>query len=359
MMVKEISRNVCDPACITFQTCEGKSIQVNKYFLFLYDDFFRSILDENMEDSLVFIFAEASIDELVLLKEQIYQKHLQCSLPSKLLKSQNNKNNEDQRDPKSAESCDEGKMQEQDKEGKDVLDSSKSISSADTLTMECPFKCDEIPDKEWNEDTLFAHIFSKHWNDVRNNFFVSIDNFIDRLSSKLSSTKCALNCEKSRRVYQDLVALKTHYRRCHAEEDPVICPNCGACYRNSMSYYDHTRSCHGAECDLCNNGKKYKDIRAHMNQKHKEKTIGCDIQGCKLKFVSIGEQKVHVRVVHKKEKPFVCDKCGIRMAQIFNLKEHRIKVHREGNLTWKDYKEMIRSGQHDFVPKGSEIPTYM
>ena len=96
-----------------------------------------------------------------------------------------------------------------------------------------------------------------------------------------------------------------------------------------------------------------------MKAVHEEKKFECEVDGCKLRFITTADRKKHIKVVHKKEKPFVCDKCGIRMAQLFNLKDHRIKVHREGKLTFKEYKEMIRSGNHNFVPKESEIPIYM
>ena len=368
------------PASVTFKSSEGKSIQINKYFLFLYDAFYRSILEECAGESATFIFEGATFDDLILLREKIYKKHLRCGdlidkstetveegklqikEMDELDTSVGEISNEDPIDKtadKISSTANEEDRKLQIKE-MDELESSEGKSSADTLTLDCPFKCDEIPHSEWNVDTLFAHIYSNHWNDVKNNFFVSIDNFIDRLSSKLSSTKCALKCDKSRRVYQDLVALKTHYKRCHAE-DPVICSNCGENFKNPMTYKGHARNCHSDEtkCDLCNNGKIYKNVYAHKVQFHREKRIDCEVQGCKIKFMTNGEQKRHNKIVHKKEKPFLCDKCGIRMAQIANLRDHRVKVHGEGNLTWKDYKDMIRSGQHNFVPKGSEIPAYM
>ena len=96
-----------------------------------------------------------------------------------------------------------------------------------------------------------------------------------------------------------------------------------------------------------------------MKAVHEEKKFECEVEGCKIRFITTADRKRHTKVVHKKEKPFVCDKCGIRMAQLFNLKDHRKKVHGEGNFTFKDYKEMIRSGNHEYVPKGSEIPKYM
>ena len=96
-----------------------------------------------------------------------------------------------------------------------------------------------------------------------------------------------------------------------------------------------------------------------MRNAHEEKKIKCPVDGCSIKFSQTYDLKVHIRVVHKKEKPLVCDKCGTKMAQFQNLKDHRIKVHREGKITYKEYKEMIRSGQHQFLPKESEFPVYM
>ena len=102
---------------------------------------------------------------------------------------------------KAIESDEDGKLREQDKE-KDVLDTFKDNSSSDSLTLECPFNCDEVPDSDWTVDTLFAHIFSKHWSDVKNNFFVSIDTFIERLGSQLSSQKCAFKCKQALLTFQ-------------------------------------------------------------------------------------------------------------------------------------------------------------
>ena len=349
-----------DPTCVRFKSCEGKSIEINKYFLFLYDAFYRSILDDRMEESLVFIFDGASFDELIVLRENILQKHLQCidhaqisnqkmdiedckinsvSDPSQVLSNETNYNPEK-------------RNFDEDHENRNV---------DDDLILECPFNCKDVPESKWTPDLLFAHIFSKHDDDVKNNFYVSIDTFIDRLALKLSGKQCAFNC-KTGYVYSDLTSLKFHYYRCHAE-DPVICTNCGDSFKNPMIYKSHTRDCHvlKKDCDLCGDGKTYKYIRMHMKHCHgeREKKFKCHVDGCSLKFFSQVDLTKHTRVVHKKEKPFVCDKCGIKMAQFFNLKDHRIKVHREGNITFKEFKEMIRAGQHQFLSKESEIPSYM
>ena len=338
-----------DQACVTFRSCDGRSIEINKYFLFLYDAFYRNILDANMEESLVFIFEGVSFDELIVMKDKILQKHLQCVDHSQISAE----------NPKiDIEECNS-----QSDPSPDSINDEPGVSGNknldDDMILECPFKCEDIPETKWTFDLLFAHIFTKHDIEVKNNFFVSIDTFIERLTSQLSSVKiCAFNCKKGY-VYSDLTALKMHYYRCHREET-VICTNCGDSFRNSMTYKSHTRDCHvlKKECDLCG-GMAFKYIRLHMKHYHREKKIKCQVDGCSRSFTETQDLKKHTRIVHLKEKPFPCDICGTKMAQFINLKDHRIKVHKEHNLTYKEYKEMIRSGKHQFLPKDSELPKYM
>ena len=144
-IITEGSSKICDPSCVTFKACDKKSIQVNKYFLFLYNAFYRSILDECMNEGIVFIFEGSTLDELILLKEQIYQKHLQCGDHNQL--SEDHRKNESKEDTndtnKAIESDEDGKLREQDKE-KDVLDTFKDNGSSDSLTLECPFNRDEM-----------------------------------------------------------------------------------------------------------------------------------------------------------------------------------------------------------------------
>ena len=374
-----------DSVCVTFKSCEGKSVLINKYFLFLFDPYYWSIQEELVEESPVFIFEGVSFEELILLEKQIHQKHLLCSDPTALFDDdENNVNDNDQKTqqhsrtdyPQTIESDSIETYKNQTQEQAHLMkgiesesqieaevdpDTSEKKSSDDILTIECPFKCPEVPDSKWTVETLFAHIFSKHISDVKNNFYVSIDTFIDRLSSRLSSTNCAFKCEKSRHVYDDIIALKNHYHRCHVE-DPVICPHCGESLMNSLIYVAHiNRSCNvrvRRKCDLCD-GKTIKNLTSHMKTVHGEKKVVCNVDGCSLKFVSQFDLTKHTRAVHKKEKPFVCDKCGTKMAQFANLKDHRIKVHRQGNMTFKEYKEMIKAGQHQYISKGTEIPKYL
>ena len=367
-----------DAASVTFKSSEGRSIHINKYFLFLFNSFYRSILEELIEESPVFIFEGVSYDELILLEKQILLKHLQCFDHSQsMISDEDDKDDEDKKTqlartdkphsidsdlmetsmkPEAAHNNKNEESEEETKNSPIEVDNSEKKYSNDIL--ECPFKCQEVPERDWTVDTLFAHIFSKHISDVRNNFYVSISTFIDKLSSKLSSTNCAFKCEKSKHVYNDLVTLKIHYQRCH-EEDPVICAHCGDSFMNKVTLREHiSRIRVQQKCNLCG-GKTFKNINEHMKNHHGKKTIECSVDGCPLKFNNVYDLKKHTRVVHKKEKPFVCDKCGTKMAQFHNLKDHRIKVHKEGKISIKEYREIILSGKHNYLSKDSELPNYL
>ena len=332
---------------------------------------------ENLEfDSLVFIFEGVEFDELVSLREKIFLKHFQCLDHHDQISKQNLTSkidsNETVKAPKDVVNSNQPEQKEDifddisnlNEEDESLIHPTESISMDENFILKCPFQCDEVPETDWSVDTLFAHIFCSHTNDVKNNYYVSIDTFIERLTSKLSSNKCNFKCDKSKNKmiqydYSDLRALKAHYYRCHVDE-PVICDNCGESLKNQSTYYMHSRHCNiRKECNICGDGKTFKSLKGHMRNFHGEKIIQCQEDGCSFTARAFEQLRKHVRTIHKKEKPFVCDKCGIRMAQFHNLQDHRAKVHREKKPSFTEYKTMIRSGQHPYLPADSEIPSYM
>ena len=321
---------------------------------------------ENVDsEGLVFIFEGARFDELISLKEKIFLKHFQC-----LDHQDQTSTNEQEKAPRDLTDPVQSKQKEDiiedisNEENETLKHATENKSMDDNFVLECPFKCDEVAEIDWTVDSLFAHIFCIHINDVKNNYYVSIDTFIERLSSKLSSNKCNFKCDKSKNKmiqydYSDLRALKAHYYRCHVDE-PVICDNCGESLKNQSTYYAHTRFCNiRKECNICGDGKTFKRLDVHMRNFHREKNVQCQEDGCSFTAKGLELLKKHVRIIHKKEKPFACDKCGIRMAQFPNLRDHRAKVHREKKPSFTEYKTMIRSAQHPYLPADSEIPSYM
>ena len=335
---------------------------------------------ENMEfDSLVFIFEGVKFDELISLREKIFLKHFQCLDHHDQISKQNLTSkidsNETVKAPKDVVNSNQPEQKEDifddisnlNEEDESLIYPTESISMDENFILKCPFQCDEVPETDWSVDTLFAHIFCSHTNDVKNNYYVSIDTFIEKLSSKLSLKRCIFKCDNSKNRYSrnvtqfdypTLRSLKTHYYRCHVDE-PVICDNCGESLKNQMAYYTHARYCTvREECSICNDGKK-RILREHMRYVHREKDFPCEEDGCSLMFKRKFQLRKHVRTFHKKEKPFICDKCGTKMANFHNLMDHRIKMHGDKKKNFNDYKKMIRSGQHPFLPADSVIPIYM
>ena len=141
-----------DPANVTFKSCEGKSIEVNKYFLFLYDAFYRSILNENIEENIVFIFEEASINELIVLRDKILQKHLQCVDHTKISVS-NQKMEIEEFQTHSDPSQD---LSNDDPENRNPNKDHELKNVDDDLILECPFNCEDVLDSKWTPDLLFA-----------------------------------------------------------------------------------------------------------------------------------------------------------------------------------------------------------
>ena len=56
---------------VIFTTNDGRIVEINKCFLFLYDEFYRNIIEENVDEDLVFVFDGYTFDELEILRDRI------------------------------------------------------------------------------------------------------------------------------------------------------------------------------------------------------------------------------------------------------------------------------------------------
>ena len=63
---------------VIFTINDGRIVEINKCFLFLYDEFYRNIIEENVDKDLVFVFDGYTFDELEILRERIIFKHIKC-----------------------------------------------------------------------------------------------------------------------------------------------------------------------------------------------------------------------------------------------------------------------------------------
>ena len=339
---------------VSFRTSEGEGIEVNKYFLFLYDEFYRNIIEEKIEEQLVFIFDGYSFEELKQLRKTVVLKHFKCRDTCQ------NSNNDQASKEKVSQHDDTGIVNIK-SNNQPVLTEEKVSEYKDVcenIVLECPFKCEHNPELDWTVDTLYAHIFCSHSNEVKSNIFVSIEAYLTKLKSKISN-KCALNCDESKKKNAPYFDLKTHYYRCHVEEQELrVCDNCGQTFRNLIALKHHVYFCkQSKECSICGDGKKHKHLRDHIYYVHKPREIKCPEEKCSKTFRKNDELQRHIRTVHRKEKNFVCDKCDTRMSKFANLSDHRLKIHGKKFSSFNEYKQMITSGKHPSLSPEAVIPS--
>ena len=339
--VDYLHKKIIGSNVVIFSTAEGENVEVNKYFLLLYDDFYRQIIWEGIEEQLVFIFDGYTLEELEQLRNTVGLKHFSCK--DRCQTSTNKTTLEDEAGTEALNIDSIDKTVEKEKPEEEIV-------------LECPFKCESNSEHDWTVDILYAHIFSSHFKQVKENFFVSIDTYLKKLKSKISN-KCAFNCDESKKK-NEYFNLKTHYFRCHVEE-PRICGLCGETFRNLMTLKAHEAKERGEwkECSICGDGKKHKSMSEHRRYFHKPRDFKCQEGNCLKTFKLHLQLRRHILAVHKKEKSFVCDKCGTKMSRFANLSEHRLKVHGE-KFSYKEYKQLIRSGKHPSLSPDSCVPTY-
>lgn len=114
------------------------------------------------------------------------------------------------------------------------------------------------------------------------------------------SHKCDI-CGKS---YIEAQTLKIHLRK-HSGDRPYVCDHCGLQFYSSSHLLSHRNSAHS-------------DTR----QIHK-----CDI--CDATLSTLGNLRVHKKVVHAIDRPFTCEVCGKSFKTQKSLEQVHAKVHSE------------------------------
>lgn len=333
----------------------AKTFPVNKYFLLLYNKFYRKLLvDHDMNSELMFIFDEMTSDDLEKLVAMIYDKHLGCSDDDEVRTvNKGNNNSEDvgtvRKDSDDVfiegnpvpdtvsdsvknivsklleeETANVEAVMDDDSEKKDMIKKENQISK-------CPYEC--FIGKAMDKDELYAHIHLVHDRNEKDTeascspqFKESLKELLKNLDTEIS-LKCYFKCSKV--TYRSSQLLKEHYTKCHVNpkcnSDQKICPDCGKLVRNQRMLGIHISTVHTREfkfeCTLCDR-----------------------------KFFLRNELKRHNLSAHEKKKLFPCEICGTRFTQFYNMNAHRQKLH-DGVpfLSVKMFRGLVADGKHPFL----------
>ena len=359
--------NCCRKSSISLVASDGQSVTVNKYFLLIYDDFFKSLMTEMSSDDVTIFFDDISFQDLLVFQTNVHEKHFKCKITVE--------DHKEHTDTTKNGSKEKGKSDSSGDKVNILVTDNKELTEdlhqkSPMEEVKCPFNCMNNY-KDWTEDTIYAHIVIDHHEDVLNNYQLAVDRFIKNLCKRISVNKCALNsdcrftiknansdrllkgCQRSKGIHE----LKNHYRQVHAK-DPSICNNCGAEFKNTSNLRNHLRhaSCNNKDeqCQDC--GKFVKgshNLNRHIQRVHLQKGRKlCTI--CDQTFGDSESLKQHNINVHEKLKNWICDICGTKMSQFGNLNDHRLKVHGEKFPSIMNYRNIISSGRHPFVVNKEE-----
>ena len=338
----------CDYTYVRFSNCDGHTLNVNRYYLEIFNEFYKDLLVSHGDvlHQLIFIHEDLSRTELQSLVQDIQTKHDYCE--RRMLQC------EKEVDELIIETCVEqtsegikGSSDETLYERKnDIAENHRTLE----LNLKCPYCADSDKDREWTADNLIAHLYTKHNRELKTNFSVSFNTFLKKLRKSVSNS-CALGCGK----FKDATHLVEHYKSKHMD-DPVVCDHCGQSFQNNRKLKYHLRA-HGSSvvCEICNKvcGNLVK-LRAHKRYVHNGKPFSCTYENCTMTFRTTKDKRKHVNGFHEKLKPFICEVCGVSMTRFPNLSDHRRKVHKIGKYSSiHHYRELISSGKHPFIKEDS------
>ena len=170
----------CGETSIPFSTTGGIHVMINRYFLQLYNDFFRDLLGKHKNlHNLVFVFDETSLEDLENLQQDIHIKHLHYGVDLQKYPNDENYKELQHEEEENIEEADlikesfkkiicveDGEINEvsegstevctDDSQSNDVSDSSEPVD------MQYPFYSPESA-HVWTVDSLYAHLPVGHF----------------------------------------------------------------------------------------------------------------------------------------------------------------------------------------------------
>ena len=149
-----------------------------------------------------------------------------------------------------------------------------------------------------------------------------------------------VKCKECDYNTNDLRKLKRHVKVSHQiaksmKEEDKVCLPCNKNFVSKDKLDDHIRETHlklKLSCNQCNfEALKRNEIIKHVKKQHEKGVVNhiaskkCET--CGQVFKNNRNLQRHIRVLHKKELPFVCDKCEYRAGEERQLVRHTKRVH--------------------------------
>ena len=156
-----------------------------------------------------------------------------------------------------------------------------------------------------------------------NNFSMEVDyqTHVKLVHEGMKPYKCTL-CDLS---FNMKAHRKTHLERIHEKKKSYLCDDCGYGALNRSELKRHVDTIHkGLKphiCSICGVGFGIKnDLKTHIKRHTGNKDHLCHY--CDYKSVDSSSLSQHIKMVHEKERPFVCSTCG----SSFGTKQ-KLKIH--------------------------------
>ena len=81
--------NCCSNAIVSLLSSDGKLVKVNKYFLFLHNDFYKNLLVDLNSDDVTIVFDDVSFCDLLVFQKSVHEKHFKCINTAEDIEQQN------------------------------------------------------------------------------------------------------------------------------------------------------------------------------------------------------------------------------------------------------------------------------
>ena len=150
---------------VNFSTVDGECVPINKYYVFLYSEFYSELLHFHEHEDLVFIFEALNKEDLVNLSKDINNRHMNCQVKCNN-QTENNEAEVTEEEPNeevieelieelTEEQTEESDIQRGNSSTKEIIED--KIDSPSLLVDKCPFQCQDA-DIPRSPDQLFAHL---------------------------------------------------------------------------------------------------------------------------------------------------------------------------------------------------------